>query len=166
MRTILFLAIGFLLTAGVPADADGCCGSGADCCAAAPCCDHMVPSTDPLPAAEPAPPPVREYAEVMFHRPVQVDGKVLFGKHFIEHDNDRIPSGGPCTHIYAADDRRTPVATFHCTHLIRPRTTQNTVTLRRDYNALGDGYILTEFQFAGSRDAHGVPGVRGIDPIR
>lgn len=165
MRTILFLTLGLLLMVGAPAGADDCC-SGGDCCATAQCCKHAIPSTEPLPADEPPPPPAREYAEVMFHNPVWVHGKVLMGKYVIEHDYDRMAKGGPCTHIYAADDRTTPVATFHCTHLIRPTTGQNTVTLRRDYNALGNGYVLTEFQFAGSREGHGVPGVRGIDPVR
>jgi hypothetical protein len=95
-----------------------------------------------------------------------VDGRVLMGRHIIEHDTDRMARGEPCTHVYAANDRKYPVVTFHCTHLIRPTGTQNTVTLRRDYNALGRGFVMTEFQFAGDRDAHGVPGVRGIDSVR
>jgi hypothetical protein len=166
MRTILFLAVGLLLMAGAPAGADDCCNGG-DCCATAQCCNTQVtPSTNPLPGSEPAPPVVREYAEVMFYNPVWVGGKVLMGKHIIEHDNDRMAKGGPCTHIYADDDRTTPVVTFHCTHLIRPRTPQSTVTVVRDYNALGNGYVLTEFQFAGSTDAHGVPDARGSESNR
>jgi hypothetical protein len=167
MRTIMFLAIGSLLTAGAPASAhDDCCGS--DCCATANYVSQVVPSTEALPAPDIAPTSVREQAEVVFQNPVWVRGKVLMGRYIIEHDNDRMAMGGPCTHIYAADDRSTPVVTFHCTHLIRPVNTgeQAMVTLRRDYNAVGHGYLLTEFQFAGSRDAHGVPGVRGVDPVR
>jgi hypothetical protein len=56
--------------------------------------------------------------------------------------------------------------TFHCTHLIRPRSIHNTVSLRRDYNGVPGGYVMTEFQFAGDREAHGVPRVRGVDPVR
>jgi hypothetical protein len=174
MRFIMFLAIGVLLTAGAPATAhEDCCGGG-DCCASGDCCaatpqaqyDIVVPSTERLPAPEAAPAAVREYAEIMFMNPVWVNGKVLMGRYIIEHDNERMAKGGPCTHLYAASDRETPAVTFHCTHLIRPEVTRNTVTLRRDYNALANGYILTEFQFAGSRDAHGVPGVPGVDPVR
>ena len=164
MRTILMMSMGLLLIVGTPANADDCCGG--DCCAAGHCCEHGIPSTEPLPADEPLPPPAREYAEVMFYNPVWVNGKVLMGRHIIEHDYDRMAQGGPCTHIYAADDRTKPVVTFHCSHLVRTTTRQSTVTLRRDYNALGTGYILTEFQFAGSRDGHGVPGVRGVDSVR
>jgi hypothetical protein len=167
MRTIMFLAIGLFLTAGAPANAhDDCCSH--ECCANASDVSLVVPSTEALPAPEVAPTPVREYAEVLFQNPVWVHGKVLMGRYVIEHDTDRMAKGKPCTHIYDADDRGTPVVTFHCTHLIRPINTgeQAKVTLRRDYNVVGTGYILTEFQFAGSRDAHGVPGVRGVELTR
>jgi len=45
----------------------------------------------------------------------------------IEHDNDRMARGEPCTHIYAYNDRTTPVATFHCTHLERDRADEGVV---------------------------------------
>jgi hypothetical protein len=161
-RTMMFVALGVLLTAGAPASAhDDCCS---DCCGTTT--NQVVPSTEALPAPDVAPAPVREYAEVMFYNPVRVGAKVLMGRYIIEHDTDRMAKGGPCTHIYDIDDRTTPVVTFHCTHLIRPRTERNTVTLRRDYNAVANGHIMTEFQFGGSHDAHGVPGVPGVALVR
>ena len=161
MRTILILTFALAMY-GSPADADDGCGMN-------PCRHHntmaaIVPSTEPLPDMEAA--PARVAVEVMFYNPVWVDGKVLMGRHVVEHDTDRMARGEPCTHIYAHNDRRFPVVTFHCTHLIRPRGAQNSVTLRRDYNALGQGSVMTEFQFAGDREAHGVPGVRAVDPVR
>ena len=110
--------------------------------------------------------PAREYAKVTFTDPVWIGGTVLMGEYIIEHDTDRMARGRPCTHIYAARDRRTPVVTFHCKHLRRPTSGQASVTLRRNYNVVGHAYLLTEFQFAGDGDAHGVPGIRGVPPVR
>jgi hypothetical protein len=183
MRTILVFAFALAMYAApVSAHSECCAGPDCcpsdDCCASAPCCAgdaavsccerdtmaHIVPSTEPLPALDR--PPVRVTAAVMFYNPVWVNGRVLMGRHIIEHDTDRMARGEPCTHIYAADDRRRPVVTFHCTHVIRPTSPRATVTLRRDSAMLPGGYLLTEFQFAGERAAHGVPGIRGVDPVR
>ena len=76
----------------------------------------------------------------------------------IEHDNDRMARGEPCTHIYAYNDRTTPVATFRCTHLERDRADQNVVVLTTTLD--GNMKKLTEFQFAGETAAHGYPAVR------
>ena len=102
-------------------------------------------------------PPVQT-AEVWFKRPVLVGQKLLLGRYVIEHDNDRMARGEPCTHIYTYDDRSKPVATFHCTHLERDRADQNTVVVCTG----PDGRIqrLAEFQFAGEAAAHGYPTVR------
>lgn len=99
-------------------------------------------------------PPVRQATTVWFHRPVWVGNVVLMGKHVIEHDTDRQARGEPCTHIYAAGDLSTPVATFHCTHLDRDAVAKNTVVLQ----SLPDGMQkFLEFQFAGEHAAHGFP---------
>jgi hypothetical protein len=102
--------------------------------------------------------PAREAVTVWFHRPVRVGDRILFGKHVIEHDNDRMARGEPCTHIYAASDQQQPVVAFHCTHLDRPTSTNATVMLRRTEP---DGISkLAWFQFAGESGAHGVPPLR------
>jgi hypothetical protein len=65
--------------------------------------------------------------------------------------------GEPCTHIYAFNDRSTPIAAFHCTHLERDRADQNLVVLV----TMPDGMQrLVEFQFAGETGSHGYPTVR------
>lgn len=134
-------------------------------CCDMPCCkDHkatepsiveMMLTTDPQ--LNPAP-PVRQTAEVWFHRPVIIKRSMLLGRYVIEHDNDRMARGEPCTHIYAYDNRTKPVATFHCTHLERDRADHNTVVLY----TTSDGKMqrLAEFQFAGETAAHGYPTVR------
>lgn len=135
-------------------------------CCDMPCCkEHkagaepsiveMLVSMDPqlIPAA-----PVRQRAEVWFHRPVLVGKSILQGRYVIEHDNDRMARGEPCTHIYAHDNQKTPVVAFHCTHLERDRANQNLVVVY----TTSDGNLqkLTEFQFAGETASHGYPTVR------
>lgn len=162
----------FLIT---PAAADAsCCGQTAHSAqhAQAGCCD-MPCCKDAKTGAEtnveeillsmmdrqlsPAP-PVRQLAEVWFHRPVLVGKAILQGRYVIEHDNDRMARGEPCTHIYAYDDRTIPVAMFSCTHLERDRADQNIVVLTTTSD--GNMQRLTEFQFAGETASHGYPPVR------
>lgn len=103
-------------------------------------------------------PPVRQSADVWFMRPVRVGWAILQGRYVIEHDNERMARGEPCTHIYAFADRKNPVVTFHCTHLERDRTKRNIVVVA----STSDPGIqrLTEFQFAGETASHGYPTVR------
>ena len=163
-----FVAIGavasafFLLTAR-PVAAACCDQPNKACCARADmtCC-HTI--NDPVAEAvlipqAATPRPVRESLVVRFARPVKVGDRVLFGKYVIEHDNARMARGEPCTYIYAADDRRLPVVTFHCEHLDRPRGERASVTVR----PLGEANGLQEFrefQFAGELGAHGLPAAR------
>ena len=137
--------------------AGGCCDQ--------PCCHDKqmvkpatVDTPDGMdPQLNPAP-PVRQSTEVWFQRPVLVGRAILQGRYVIEHDNDRMARGEPCTHLYAYNNRVTPVATFHCTHLERDRASQNVVVLA----TTGDGSMQTllEFQFAGESAAHGYPTAR------
>ena len=160
------------------ATAAQCCDSHQakhDCCAdhEAPCCDmpccadHKMASTEPSAveilfamndqAAQPqlAPAgPVRQLTEVWFQRPTRVGKAILQGRYVIEHDNDRMARGEPCTHIYAYNDRKTPVVAFHCTHLDRDRADKTIAVYYTDMDGLAR---LTEYQFAGELAAHGVP---------
>ena len=135
----------------------GCCDM--PCCAdkavkAEPSAIDLLLSQDMDPQLNPAP-PVRQLTEVWFHRPVRVGGRILQGRYVIEHDNDRMARGEPCTHIYAYNNQKLPVVRFHCTHLERGRTGENIAVLA----SIGDGTMqqLLEFQFAGETAAHGVP---------
>jgi hypothetical protein len=103
-------------------------------------------------------PPVKQTTEVWFHRPVLAGRAILQGRYVIEHDNDRMARGEPCTHLYRYNDQETPVATFHCTHLERDRASQNVVVLTTTSD--GNMQRLSEFQFAGERFAHGYPSAR------
>lgn len=160
---------GFFLLAPAAADA-ACCDQKVHspqhtqgACCDMPCCKDAKAGAEPSivemflsmdPQLNPVP-PVRQRAEVWFHRPALVGKSILQGRYVIEHDNDRMARGEPCTHIYAYDDQKTPVVAFHCTHLERPRADQNLVMLY----TTSDGNLqkLTEFQFAGETASHGYP---------
>ena len=141
-----------------------CCASHAMAAPAAPmaCCTHgggmVMPADDPLVAMAGlglvTPAPVK-YIDVVFRDPVRVAGTVLMGRYVIEHDDERMARGEPCTYIYEADDLRAPVVTFHCTHLERPAADTATLVLAPSINP--SMKTLTEFQFGGETASHGVP---------
>lgn len=158
----------FLLFTPVRADASCCDQKVMSCCETQPmpCCTaspaperdavQLLLSLAPLetdPQLNPAP-PAKQLTDVWFMRPTMVGKSILQGHYVIEHDNDRMARGEPCTYIYAFDDRTTPVATFHCTHLERGRASQNIAVVATK----GDMQVLKEFQFGGETAAHGVPG--------
>jgi hypothetical protein len=176
MHRTLFAAAGMAVALFLaPASADAsCCDqakkemkAGAPCCDMPCCADHAVKAEPkevvlllPLendPQLNPAP-SVRQSTEVWFQRPVRVGRHILQGRYVIEHDNDRMARGEPCTYIYAYNDRTKPVVAFHCTHIERDRPGVNTAVLA----TIGDGTMqqLLEFQFAGEHAAHGVPSER------
>jgi hypothetical protein len=169
-RTLLAAAVMAVALFLTPASADAsCCGQATNQMKdAAPCCaDHAVKAASkeielllPLendPQLNPAP-PARQQTEVWFQRPVMVGRNILQGRYVIEHDNDRMARGEPCTYIYAYNDRTKPVVAFHCTHLERDPAGANTALLA----TMSDGSMqqLLEFQFAGESAAHGVPSGR------
>lgn len=98
-------------------------------------------------------PEVRQQALVRLWTPVRVADKILMGKYIVEHDTDRMARGEPCTHVYDFYSKKL-VAAFHCTHLTRPRNAAATVSITSRPQLPG---VMTEFQFAGETDAHGVP---------
>lgn len=172
MHLKLFAAAGaaaFMLL--IPATADAsCCGQekmspAKGACCDMPCCADHAPKAEvnilqllPIlddPQLNPAP-PVRQATQIWLMRPTLVMGHILQGRYVIEHDNDRMARGEPCTHIYAYDNRVKPVVAFHCTHLERDRASKPIAVL----GTRGDMQSLDEFQFAGETAAHGVPTVR------
>lgn len=96
--------------------------------------------------------------EVNFRDPVLVGGKVLMGWYYIEHDDDRMARGEPCTYIYDLNALREPVVTFHCTHLERGPAPMATIVLTPTVNPAIKA--LAEFQFSNDTASHGVPAVR------
>jgi hypothetical protein len=113
----------------------------------------MAPKTS-AEVVVPAETPARQAVYVWFQRPVTVGRHILQGRYVIEHDNDRMARGEPCTRIYAYNDQRLPVVEFNCIHLERDNAHQHQVVLA----SLNDGMQqFLEFQFAGETGAHGLP---------
>lgn len=173
-RLVALIGITGLLTIAPAALAQGggCMdkmqASHADC--GMPCCkDHMgtvaLPDsalTDPfflaLQTDPPVPPvPARQATVVWFNQPVRIGNNILQGRYVIEHDNDRMAAGGPCTYIYRFEDQKTPVVAFHCVHLEGTAGDKGAIVLHKG----ADGFLhLDEFQFPGDPAAHGLPTVR------
>jgi hypothetical protein len=174
MRVLTLVVTALLVLATDPGWAQGKCCENRDCCAKASCCKHQQPDDAvvhpmmsgltvvtpgfewPVESAR----PVREYARVLFRDPVKIGDRILMGAYVIEHDTERMAQGRPCTHIYQADDRRVPVAAFHCVHVERKAAPQASVTLRPIAGVSVRMFELVEFQFQNSADGHGVPDAR------
>jgi hypothetical protein len=75
------------------------------------------------------------------------------------HDDRRMLRGEPCTSVYLVEPGKgdgEEIASFHC--IPRARQIVGTFTVRTRPNLeLGFGCILTEYQFAGDTEGHGVP---------
>jgi hypothetical protein len=175
-RLLAFIGVAGLLVASPAVAAEKACCADQACCESAqkastakPCCQEHHPAVaKPEMSAEQvfwgwlgvdpkAITPARREASVWFKQPVRIGENILHGQYVIEHDNDRMAQGGPCTYIYAMSDRKNPVVAFHCVHLDRAAAKQNTVVLVPG----GDGFQrMTEFQFVGEDGAHGLPIIR------
>lgn len=169
VRTFLGMAAAaaVVVAFGATPAAAACCEQDHNhaCCkeATMACCDkdEQTPAAVGvlIPQLDPKARPARETITVWFKKPTKVGDRILMGRYIIEHDNDRMARGLPCTHIYEASDPRLPVVAFHCTHLERapnPRASVTVVSLGEP-NGMSK---LREFQFAGELGAHGAPGLR------
>ena len=156
---------GLLLFAPAAADA-ACCDQKHQAHQAKACCaDHHADAEPTIverfmetdPQLNPAP-PVRQVVEAWFAQPTLIGRTIVQGRYVIEHDNERMARGEPCTHIYAYSDQQNPVATFHCTHLERDRADDNVLVLIND--PASGMKRLVEFQFLGETASHGHPTTR------
>ena len=149
------------------ADKAACCEKADQACCDMPCCkDHGVKveanavdlffqMEQPAPSEVTA--PARQATVVWFNQPVRIGNNILQGRYVIEHDNNRMARGEPCTHIYAYNDQKNPIVAFHCTHLERETSKTGTVVLHSG----SDGFKrMVEFQFPGDPGGHGLPTVR------
>lgn len=128
-----------------------CCDDHKAMAMAKPCCDDNDQKIAAAGLGLPEKPVVQRLA-VTFRDPVLVNHTLLIGKYVIEHDDARMARGEPCTYIFEAG-KKTPVVTFHCTHLERAET--NTATVVLGPANLSGVRELTEFQYAGDAAAHG-----------
>jgi hypothetical protein len=101
----------------------------------------------------------RQSAVVYLTEPTLIGSTVVQGPVLFTHDDTKMLRGEPCTSVYLFEPGRGPaeeLASFHC--IPRSRQAVTKFTLRTVPNdALGFGCILTEYQFAGDTEGHGVP---------
>ena len=103
-----------------------------------------------------AAPEKKERARTTFYEPVTVLGVTLRGEYLFVHDDEAMAHGEACTYIYKGLEEAPSrlVVSFHCTPALRAKVNYFTV---RTVLAAPSEYRLTEFQFAGSNEAHTVP---------
>jgi hypothetical protein len=101
----------------------------------------------------------RQWAIAYLKQPTLVGSTFVEGPVLFVHDTARMAKGEPCTTIFLFEPGKGPteeLVSFHC--IPRARTVAATFTIRTKPNReLGFGCILTEYQFAGDAEGHGVP---------
>jgi len=99
----------------------------------------------------------QQWAIVNFSDPVAVRGHFLMGPHLIVHDDARMAKGEPCTSIYEFDPatgQRALEVEFVCEPVQKEVCDKTTFSVKRNDAGINQ---MTEYQFAGDPEAHGVP---------
>ena len=103
--------------------------------------------------------PARQSAVVYLGEPTLIGSTIVHGPVLFTHDDTKMARGEPCTSVRLFDPatgQTEEIAAFHC--IARPRAVVGKFTIRtRPNNELGFGCVLTEYQFAGDAEGHGVP---------
>jgi hypothetical protein len=103
--------------------------------------------------------PPRQWAITNFADPVLVTDQILMGAYLIVHDDAKMERGEPCTSFYRFDPVKGPqeeVLSFQCTPANRKLVDK--LTLAQTEPIAGPGiHRVTEYQFAGDCEAHGIP---------
>jgi len=102
--------------------------------------------------------PGQQSAIVRFEHPTWVASEMLVGTYVIVHDEDNMTRGEPCTALYRVGTRARPpeeVVSFYCIPHERKVVPSFTVTVSSNPGLGID--TLTEYQFAGDSEGHGVP---------
>jgi hypothetical protein len=103
--------------------------------------------------------PVRQWAVVYLETPTLIGSTIVQGPVLVSHDDARMARGEPCTTVQLFEPGKGPaetIAAFHCIRTNRPVASAFTVRTRPNLED-GLGCVLTEYQFAGDSDGHGVP---------
>lgn len=100
--------------------------------------------------------PRRERALTKFNQPVQLMDKTLSGEYLFVHDEAAMARGEACTYVYKgqSENLNNLVVSFHCLPAQRTKAAYFSV---RSVLTLAGIREISEFQFAGSTEAHVVP---------
>jgi hypothetical protein len=114
--------------------------------------------------------PVRQWAIVNFDRTTDVSGALLnAGRYLIVHNAEKMARGDACTTFYSfgesGNGAQEAAVSFHCVPREREGTSKTTLTITTiPGDTRGCTYSwgwtmdkLTEYQFAGDSEGHGVP---------
>jgi len=103
--------------------------------------------------------PVRQRAIVYLAEPTLIGSTIVQGPVLFTHDDHKMARGEPCTTVQLFEPGTGPaeeITAFHCIPI--SRKVVDKFTVRTEPNTtLGFGCILTEYQFAGDAEGHGVP---------
>jgi hypothetical protein len=103
--------------------------------------------------------PVRQWAVVYLQEPTLVGSTIVQGPVLFTHDDAKMARGEPCTTVQLFEPGQGPresIASFHCIPRSRPVVSKFTIRTRPNLED-GIGCVLTEYQFAGDSEGHGVP---------
>jgi hypothetical protein len=103
--------------------------------------------------------PTRQWAIAYLSEPTMIGLTIVQGPVLFTHDAARMARGEPCTTVSLFEPARGPaevITAFHCIPTHRKAVGAFTVRTRPN-TALGFGCVLTEYQFAGDAESHGVP---------
>lgn len=103
--------------------------------------------------------PSRQWAVTYLAEPTLVGSTIVQGPVLFIHDFEKMARGEPCTTIRLFDPEKGPaeeLTSFHCIPKARKVVSRFTITTTPNVE-LGFGCILTEYQFAGDTEGHGVP---------
>ena len=103
--------------------------------------------------------PTHQWAVVYVAEPTLIGSTIVQGPVLFTHDDTRMARGEPCTTVHLFEPTGGPteeIASFHCIPV--SRNIVHKFTLRtRPNTEMGLGCVLTEYQFAGDTEGHGVP---------
>jgi hypothetical protein len=96
---------------------------------------------------------------VYLSEPTLIGSTIVQGPVLFVHDEAKMMRGEPCTSVRLFEPGNGPleeIAAFRCVPVSRKAVTRFTITTRPN-EELGFGCVLTEYQFAGEAEGHGVP---------
>jgi hypothetical protein len=101
----------------------------------------------------------RQWAIVYLSEPTLIGDTIVQGPVMFTHDESKMARGEPCTTVALFEPLYGPseeIASFHCIPTRRHLASKFVIRTQPDAR-IGFGCVLTEYQFAGDTEGHGVP---------